>query len=131
MNTFSESDVIKGMECCSQPDKCPECPYGAACLDERYVNRLAIDALELTRQKDVEKDKIKREAELFKALYRAEKGEKRLLQHQFIKVKSELIQKMAVMLKCGVNEETGVIRCKDVDEVVERMMRDGDISDNE
>ena len=36
-------------------------------------------------------------------------------------IKSEAIKEFAIKLRCGVPYETGVIRCKDVDELVKEM----------
>ncbi len=42
---LTDEQIMKALECCSQEDKCQECPYGAACLDEKYVSNVSRDAL--------------------------------------------------------------------------------------
>lgn len=37
-------------------------------------------------------------------------------------IKSEAIKEFAVRLKCGVQQETGVIRCSDIDNLVKEMV---------
>lgn len=43
------------------------------------------------------------------------------LNYQPEKIKAEAIKEFAIKLKCGVQYEAGVIRCKDVDELVKEM----------
>ena len=54
---MTDNEIIKALECCSQEDMCQSCPYGAACLDEKYVSVLSKDALDLIKR---QKAKIER-----------------------------------------------------------------------
>lgn len=50
------------------------------------------------------------------------------LQKQIKIAKSETIKEFAKRLKCGVPQETGVIRCSDVDNLVKEMVDDNNES---
>lgn len=51
---MTDNEIIKALECCSQEDMCQSCPYGASCLDEKYVSILSKDALDLINRQKAE-----------------------------------------------------------------------------
>ena len=58
---MTDNEIIKALECCSQEDMCQSCPYGAACLDEKYVSVLSKDALDLINRQKAEIERLKEE----------------------------------------------------------------------
>ena len=55
---MTDNEIIKALECCSQEDMCQSCPYGAACLDEKYVSVLSKDALDLIKRQKAEIERL-------------------------------------------------------------------------
>ena len=61
------------------------------------------------------------EIENLKVELKAMRGAANSLKLHYQQAKSEAIKEFARELKCGVPQETGVIRCRDVDELVKEM----------
>ena len=57
-NKFTDNEIIKALECCTKVDACHECPYGAACLDDKYVSIIAKDALDLINRQKAEIERL-------------------------------------------------------------------------
>ena len=47
--------------------------------------------------------------------------QKAKIENEIKEIKSEAIKEFARELKCGVPQETGVIRCKEIDDLVKQM----------
>lgn len=56
---FTDNEIVKALECCIEVDACHRCPYGAACLDDKYKSIIAKDALDLINRKNVEIGNLK------------------------------------------------------------------------
>lgn len=55
---MTDSEIIMALECCANENKCQECPYGAACLDDKYVSIISKDALDLINRQQAEIEKL-------------------------------------------------------------------------
>lgn len=55
---LTDNEIMKGLECCSQEDMCQSCPYGAACLDDKYISIISKDALDLIKRLKAENDEL-------------------------------------------------------------------------
>ena len=86
--------------------------YIAVLRDSNRIVRKAEE--EITRQQ-TEIERLKKEIQVTKDAYT-------MLQTKNEIIKSEAIKEFAVRLKCGVPQETGVIRCSDVDNLGKEMV---------
>lgn len=55
---MTDSEIIKALKCCATENKCQECPYGAACLDDKYVSIISKDALDLINRQNAEIERL-------------------------------------------------------------------------
>ena len=113
---LTESEIVKLLECCKK-SQCSNCEYSKKCDGYTQVN-YALDLI--TRQQA--------ENETLKAL----NGRLVVLGDRFRSelktAKAEAYKEFARRLKCGVPQETGVIRCSDVDNLVKEMVGDDNVS---
>lgn len=111
---MTDNEIIKALECCKgyltndcamcqNVEKYPRC--------NEFLNEIALD---LINRHKAENERL--EKELMKC-----KLEKEMLYQTVEEIKSEAIKEFAERLKCGVPQETGVIRCDDVDNIVKEM----------
>ena len=105
MNKLTDNETIKALE--EYLQKCQNIKYGA-------TQKILVDADFL---KDV-LDLINRKQAKIKEL----EGENLVFMGGVAYFKSEAIKEFASRLKCGVPQETGVIRCADVDNLVKEMV---------
>ncbi len=56
---LTDEQIMMALECCSQEDKCQECPYVAAFLDEQCLSRLIRTALALIKRLKAENEELK------------------------------------------------------------------------
>lgn len=56
---MTDEQIIKALECCLKENECQVCPYGAVCLDNKYVSILSKDALDLINRQKVEIERLK------------------------------------------------------------------------
>lgn len=142
---MTDNEIIKALECCflSECD-CKDCPYRdfEICDTAKMINtvidlfnrrqeeREALIAGQETLQKHIaeqkaEIERLKKAIEVKDNIYQRNTGlrEKRIfdLMDELKTAKSEAIKEFAVRLKCGVPQETGVIRCADVDNFVKEV----------
>lgn len=99
---MTDNEIIKALKCCATDDgdDCSQCPYGNIVYkpgNGGCVNRCRKDALDLINRKKAE------------------------IEQEIKEIKSKAIKEFARELKCGVPQETGVIRCKDIDDLVKQM----------
>ena len=110
---MTDDEIIKSMWCCDGWDgRCLNCPLnreGTNCKEK--LNSYALDLI--NRQK-AEIEQWKEEANRYQNLWC-------IAVDDIEKSKSEAIKEFARELKCGVPQETGVIRCADVDDLVKKM----------
>ena len=97
---FTDEEIIKALECCAN-GKCRECPlFKEDCGDDIICK----NALDLITHLQEENETLK---EFIVETRRCDK-----------EIKSEARKEFAERLKCGVPQETGVIRCSDVDNLL-------------
>lgn len=111
---MTDNEIIKALECCKTLN-CVKCgriedfKNASACLEKMIAEALDL----INRQKaDIERLNIRN-----KTLIDITKN----YDWKFARAKSEAIKEFAERLKCGVPQETGVIRCADVDNLVKEM----------
>lgn len=56
---MTDNEIIKALECCSQEDMCKQCPYRMACLDDKYINIVSKDALDLINRQRAKIERYK------------------------------------------------------------------------
>ena len=71
--------------------------------------------LDLINRQQAEIERLRKEVNLVSIQFHN-------LQERTDKIKVEAIKEFAVRLKCGVPQETGVIRCSDIDNLVKEMV---------
>ena len=135
MEKMTTDELAKALEMCTPNEVCATCslPGGGSCA--AVIRKNALDLTKRLRadlkQKDTEIDILIRKNETLKDEVAEQKAEIERLQNERIErireltrvvydkeiaeIKSEARKEFAERLKCGVPQETGVIRCKDVD----------------
>ncbi len=115
---MTDNEIIKALDCC-KTNNCDECPfYGVKEDCEVELPEEAFDLI--NRQKAIIEKSEKVEHFADKTIETANAEIERLLQ-KLQQAKSEAIKEFAARLKCGVPQETGVIMCADVDNLVKEM----------
>ena len=106
MKKLTDNEIIKALKCCSDTtgSECSECPLLNVECSAYDLYKLALDLIK--RQKA--------EIERLEAQHREMCIGMKVL-------KNKAIKEFAERLKCGVPQETGVIRCADVDNLVKEM----------
>lgn len=121
--TFSEElpyfkeQMNKVFDYYDNPMGCAEMLYIEVLRDSNRVVRKAEE--EITRQQA--------EIERLKGYNENLQAANIVLSNEIIEIKSEAVKEFAERLKCGVPQETGVIRCSDVDNLVKEMVGEYDI----
>ena len=137
---MTDEQIIKALECCIQGDQCAySCPYDDDESDcNKCTSALAKDALDLINRQKAEIERLKEDFDFNIKLNGLLQEQIDGIDEQIIELdeqidklncalqtaKSEAIKEFAVRLKCGVPQETGVIRCADVDNLVKEMVGD-------
>ena len=109
---MTDNEIIKALECCTKGEDCTHCPLIEElpyCGDD-----IMVDALNLIKRQQAEIEQLKFEIAKLSQVEVSYKLEAR--------IKSEAVKEFAVRLKCGVPQETGVIRCSDVDNLVKEIV---------
>lgn len=133
---MTDNEIIKALEClCGGGDSCTECVYHKRYRFGEYRKQVAKDTLDLinclqSQNKDLaeaihnltlEKDALFDKAEELKVEV---ERLKEIIEYKDICIeacedtKSESVKEFARRLKCGVPQETGVIRCSDIDNLL-------------
>ena len=115
---MKDDKIIKALECCKTHhhlDNCVCCP-----LDRKKncKETLAKNALDLIKRQRAEIKKQQKEIEdmqMYVEDIRAEYDTNDV-------ARKEAIEKFVINLKCGVPQETGIIRCADVDNLATEML---------
>ena len=119
---MTDEQIIKALDCCHSElgNMCSICPLFDAdndyCEDELHKSTLDL----ISRQKA----EIKRITEKYNCQQTVYVDLSKIINEQaeeLKQAKSEAIKEFARELKCGVPQETGVIRCKDIDDLVKQM----------
>ena len=114
---LTDSEIIEALECCGDPyDICAHCPIPNDIKgDCRCCEHLANNAHDLITRQQAEIERLKGRVNLLEAeIYAPIKA----------KARAEAVKEFAARLKCGVPQETGVIRCSDIDDLVKEMVGD-------
>ena len=101
-------------------------------LEQDEVNRaiaMREKTLQITEQQQTEIKRLEKARQRQAQFLGEERGQKYELLNKIGTVKTEAIKEFAVRLKCGVPQETGVIRCADVDNLVKEMVGVNNVTD--
>lgn len=115
---YTDKDIISSLEVIATTCNCNECKirsgkWGTCNCSETTANA----ALDLINHQKAEIDVLRADLKRVCA-----ERDARICTSNFIK--SEAVKEFARRLKCGVPQETGVIRCSDVDNLVKEMVGD-------
>ena len=120
---YTDKDIISSLEVIATTCNCNECKirsgkWGTCNCSETTANA----ALDLINHQKAEIDVLRADLKRVCA-----ERDARICTSNFIK--SEAVKEFARRLKCGVPQETGVIRCSDVDNLVKEMVGDDNARD--
>ena len=140
------NEIIKTLEClCGVGDSCAECAYHKKYRFAECRKQVAKDALDLITRQQTENKRLEKEVNLVSIQFQdlQERYEEAQTEIEMLKIENqaflaaansyklhyneaitEAIKEFAVRLKCGVPQETGVIRCSDIDNLVKEMVGD-------
>lgn len=129
---MKDEQIIKALECCATDDgdDCFQCPYGNIVYkpgNGGCVNRCRKDAIDLINLQKVEIESLKKKNAILirnaDTAFQDGLNENRDLFKKEVEpeIRAEAIKEFARELKCGVPQETGIIRCKDIDTLVKEM----------
>ena len=113
---MTDNEVIKALECCTTKGaKCSNCPAfkKVDCSDCKKYFRGAIDII--NRQQAENEILNNNISAMVVTLRNSAKA-----------TRNEAIKEFAERLKCGVPQETGIIRCSDVDNLVKEYEKGGE-----
>ena len=124
---LTDNEIIRALECCGR-ESCFSCPYRGKC---HQGNPTITDALDLiNRQKsEIERLESANDEKFRQWDMLAEKTKQHyadLYNEAKDILKSEAVKEFARRLKCGVPQETGVIRCSDIDNLLKEMVGEND-----
>ena len=86
---------------------------------ENQSLRTAANSLKMHYEEaQVEIDSLK----IFRGYAEKRASDYRTMRDKYLNAKSEAVKEFAMKLKCGVPQETGVIRCSDIDNLVKEMV---------
>lgn len=122
---MTDNNIIKALECCSKALGCGKCFFFG---DEECKCALIGFALDLINRQKTEIERLK---ECPKCIYEYDGNTAEYCIQgpcsnfkTAEQVRAEAYKEFAVRLKCGVPQETGVIRCSDVDNLLKEMVGD-------
>lgn len=129
------TEIIKVMKDCGCTPDCNWCPYFDPKNEysERCYERRNKDFDNLIERKLAEIEMLKKENEILSinadtafqdGLNEAQDLYKKQVESE---IKSEAVKEFAARLKCGVPQETGVIRCSDIDNLVKEMVGEDEL----
>lgn len=123
---MTDEQIIKALECCATDDgdDCFQCPYGNIVYkpgNGGCVNRCRKDAIDLINRQKIEIEGLQERISYLEESIDCSRKECNKLLQKLQQAKSEAIKEFARELKCGVPQETGIIRCKDIDTLVKEM----------
>lgn len=112
---MTDNEIIQVLKDCSEScgDKCKLCPIFHECVqNDCFLDKQALD---LINRKKSEIERLQKEIQIAKDAYT-------MLQTKTEIIKIKAIKEFAARLKCGVPQDTGVIRCIDVDSLIKEMV---------
>lgn len=120
---MTDEEIIKALQCCAEPyNGCEGCPLYSnypLCDCERYtIELINRQKAEIERLKECPKCIYEYRGEMVEYCIQGPCSKFKTVN----KIKSEAVKEFAARLKCGVPQETGVIRCSDVDKLVKEMV---------
>lgn len=124
---MTDNEIIKALECCTTKDaKCSDCPAFKK-VDRSDCKKYFRGAIDLINRQQSEIERYERENnskfDKWKLLDdRTKQRYAELYEEAKSVVRAEAIKEFAVRLKCGVPQETGVIRCSDIDNLLKEMV---------
>lgn len=109
---FTDEEIIRNYEWCigCTSDRCRECTMDEEGFCEEELQDLVLD---LINRQEAVIEKLKGSTIVSNIM------ESRRIKRE---AKAEAYKNFATQLKCGVPYDTGVIRCKDVDEILKKMI---------
>ena len=128
-NRISDDEIISSLEVIATTRNCSECKIRNCNWGDCNCSQITANAaLDLINRQKAEIGRLK---ECPKCIYEYDgKTTEYCVQgpcsnfKTVEQIKSEAYKEFAVRLKCGVPQETGVIRCSDVDNLVKEMVGD-------
>lgn len=108
---MTDNEIIKALECCStdvRENTCPKCAF----YKKHRCSTLMLNAAS---------DLINRQKAEIERLQKNIDGLNIFIKNHIKVIRLQAIKEFAERLKCGVPQETGVIRCADVDNLVKEM----------
>lgn len=123
---MTDEQIIKALECCATDDgdDCFKCPYDNMVYNPGNggcANRCREDALDLISRQKAEIERLQKAGNEAVSCFTRMESLYKIKCKELEVAKSETIKEFAERLKCGVPQETGVIRCADVDNLVKEM----------
>ena len=126
-NRISDDEIISSLEVIATTRNCSECKIRNCNWGDCNCSQITANAaLDLINRQKAEIERLK---ECPKCIYEYDgKTTEYCVQgpcsnfRTVEQIKTEAIKEFAVRLKCGVPQETGVIRCSDVDNLVKEMV---------
>lgn len=119
---MTDNDIIKALECCKNlhHTECACCPLGKG---KDCIEKLAGSALDLISRQNAGIVRLTGRINHLKQY--DEERDIRLHARLSCEARTEAIKEFARKLKCGVPQETGVIRSADIDNLVKEMVGEG------
>ena len=126
-NRISDDEIISSLEVIATTRNCSECKIRNCSWGDCNCSQITANAaLDLIKRQKAEIERLK---ECPKCIYEYDgKTTEYCVQgpcsnfKTVEQIKTEAIKEFAVRLKCGVPQETGVIRCSDVDNLLKEMV---------
>ena len=120
---MTDEEIIKAYERCFtlgfDESTCYECPFYTATA--KCTEDLRDSVLNLIMRQKAEIEGLQERISYLEESIDCSRKEYNKLLQKLQQAKSEAIKEFARELKCGVPQETGVIRCKDIDTLVKEM----------
>ena len=119
---MTDNEIIKAMQCVMGNDvSCSECEYQKVLPFPSCRNMCAKNALDLINRQKEEIEKLQVSGKEAVSCFTRMESLYKIKCKELEVAKSEAIKAFARRLKCGVPQETGVIRCADIDNLVKEM----------
>ena len=88
---------------------------------EKEVNLVSIQFQDLQERYEEAQAEIE-SLKIFRGYAEKRASDYKTMRDKYLNAKSEAVKEFAMKLKCGVPQETGVIRCSDIDNLVKEMV---------
>ena len=87
----------------------------------KEVNLVSIQFQDLQERYEEAQAEIE-SLKIFRGYAEKRASDYKTMRDKYLNAKSEAVKEFAMKLKCGVPQETGVIRCSDIDNLVKEMV---------